>query len=279
MYFDSPFSQKNVQKCLCGAESCRGVLGPKISERPKPRVENESQTAGLKRKSRDISRGANSDDDEDGENCPPDAKKAKLKAKSSKQGQKQKLSAAAKRTASLAKNVITGQKKIVHKMAKNEKPSIERASIRSSASGRRVSESSLASAKQKKMHTSRTTKLGKLQSPFSKLRSNVKGIKSSTSFFPRSGTGNLTGRESKRRSVLQKTIIPEASGSDSSLNQLIGGSEVSDGDFGRRSVDGRKPKSSASSSIGKLNAGVRRVVGNGGLGRRRTVSGARLRWS
>ena len=25
----SPFSKKNIQKCLCGAENCRGVLGPK----------------------------------------------------------------------------------------------------------------------------------------------------------------------------------------------------------------------------------------------------------
>lgn len=31
-YNFSPYSIKNVQKCLCGAENCRGVLGPKPKE-------------------------------------------------------------------------------------------------------------------------------------------------------------------------------------------------------------------------------------------------------
>jgi palmitoyltransferase ZDHHC9/14/18 len=50
----SPFSQKNIQQCRCGTESCRGVLGPK----PKKPVEDRSITstiiAGTKRKLQDI---------------------------------------------------------------------------------------------------------------------------------------------------------------------------------------------------------------------------------
>lgn len=46
----SPFSQKNIQQCRCGTESCRGVLGPK----PKKPVEDKSLAsslvAGTKRK-------------------------------------------------------------------------------------------------------------------------------------------------------------------------------------------------------------------------------------
>lgn len=50
----SPFSQKNIQECRCGTESCRGVLGPK----PKKPIEDKSFTsaliAGTKRKIQDI---------------------------------------------------------------------------------------------------------------------------------------------------------------------------------------------------------------------------------
>lgn len=50
----SPFSQKNIQQCRCGTESCRGVLGPK----PKKPVEDRSLAstiiAGTKRKLQDL---------------------------------------------------------------------------------------------------------------------------------------------------------------------------------------------------------------------------------
>jgi palmitoyltransferase ZDHHC9/14/18 len=53
--FYSPFSQKNIQECRCGTESCRGVLGPKPK---KPPVEERSIAssiiAGTKRKFQDI---------------------------------------------------------------------------------------------------------------------------------------------------------------------------------------------------------------------------------
>jgi histone-lysine N-methyltransferase ASH1L len=35
-YNFDPFSAKNVQECRCGAASCRGVLGPRPKDKPKP---------------------------------------------------------------------------------------------------------------------------------------------------------------------------------------------------------------------------------------------------
>jgi palmitoyltransferase ZDHHC9/14/18 len=53
-YNFDPFSQKNIQECRCGTESCRGVLGPK----PKKPVEEKSLAsalfAGTKRKLQDF---------------------------------------------------------------------------------------------------------------------------------------------------------------------------------------------------------------------------------
>lgn len=47
-YNFDPYSQKNVQVCRCGADNCRGVLGPKPKDLPKK--EKESTLAGAKRK-------------------------------------------------------------------------------------------------------------------------------------------------------------------------------------------------------------------------------------
>ncbi|KAG9187810.1 palmitoyltransferase ZDHHC9/14/18 [Alternaria panax] len=53
-YNFDPFSQKNIQQCRCGTESCRGVLGPK----PKKPIEEKSIAstfiAGTKRKLQDL---------------------------------------------------------------------------------------------------------------------------------------------------------------------------------------------------------------------------------
>ncbi|KAA8614933.1 protein containing SET domain [Pyrenophora tritici-repentis] len=53
-YNFDPFSQKNIQECRCGTESCRGVLGPK----PKKPVEDKSVASnfitGTKRKLQDL---------------------------------------------------------------------------------------------------------------------------------------------------------------------------------------------------------------------------------
>lgn len=47
-YNFDPFSAKNVQKCLCGAPNCRGVLGPKPKEvkPPKPAKEDAGKKKG-----------------------------------------------------------------------------------------------------------------------------------------------------------------------------------------------------------------------------------------
>lgn len=47
-YNFDPYSQKNVQICRCGADNCRGFLGPRPKDLPKK--EKESALAGAKRK-------------------------------------------------------------------------------------------------------------------------------------------------------------------------------------------------------------------------------------
>lgn len=55
-YNFDPYSQKNVQVCRCGAENCRGVLGPRSKEERKQKSPEEepkktsSKLAGAKRK-------------------------------------------------------------------------------------------------------------------------------------------------------------------------------------------------------------------------------------
>jgi palmitoyltransferase ZDHHC9/14/18 len=65
----SPFSQKNIQECRCGTESCRGVLGPK----PKKPIEEKSIAsaliAGTKRKLQDLL-GAKRSGSESNQNSP-----------------------------------------------------------------------------------------------------------------------------------------------------------------------------------------------------------------
>ncbi|KAB5547009.1 SET domain-containing protein [Coniochaeta sp. 2T2.1] len=58
-YNFDPFSAKNVQKCLCGAENCRGVLGPKPREVKAPKVVPElvkkgSSAKAIKRKLQEL---------------------------------------------------------------------------------------------------------------------------------------------------------------------------------------------------------------------------------
>ncbi|KAH7029419.1 uncharacterized protein B0I36DRAFT_244971 [Microdochium trichocladiopsis] len=47
-YNFDPFSAKNVQKCLCGADNCRGVLGPKPKEVKPPKVPQELKKGAKK---------------------------------------------------------------------------------------------------------------------------------------------------------------------------------------------------------------------------------------
>lgn len=50
----SPFSQKNIQECRCGTESCRGVLGPKPKKPVEERSIASALIAGTKRKLQDF---------------------------------------------------------------------------------------------------------------------------------------------------------------------------------------------------------------------------------
>ena len=47
-YKFDPFSAKNVQKCLCGSEKCRGVLGPKPKEVKQPKPTKEDLKKAIK---------------------------------------------------------------------------------------------------------------------------------------------------------------------------------------------------------------------------------------
>ncbi|KAI9703254.1 MAG: hypothetical protein M1836_007820 [Candelina mexicana] len=63
-YNFDPFSAKNVQECRCGALECRGVLGPKPKDAPKPREEKPSLRAlvtGTKRKLEQVLSGSSVD--------------------------------------------------------------------------------------------------------------------------------------------------------------------------------------------------------------------------
>ena len=269
------------------------MLGPKVSERPKAKAEAESHTAGVKRKSRDISRDETSTDEDNNEEKGHSAKKAKVKAKSSKQDQKQKLSAAAKKTTSVIKNAITGETSIAEKKNKDKQYRAERSAAQStsrlvtsrpSVNGRRTSDTSLASAhkKAKKLRTLKASIPGKLQSPFRKLAYNVKGHSSSSSSsssltFAVNGNAAVRQNSKKQRSLLQRVTTSEANKSNSSLKALVDDSGEKENSLRRRSIDDGDLKSSATSGARKLNAGMKRLVGKGGLGRRRTVSGARLR--
>jgi histone-lysine N-methyltransferase ASH1L len=66
-YNFDPFSAKNVQKCLCGAENCRGVLGPKPREVKAPKVavpsKEETKKASAKTAKRKLQLLEQDDDD------------------------------------------------------------------------------------------------------------------------------------------------------------------------------------------------------------------------
>ncbi|KAK3996310.1 putative histone-lysine N-methyltransferase [Cladorrhinum sp. PSN332] len=64
-YNFDPFSNKNVQKCLCGSPNCRGVLGPKPKEVKQPKVakgDKKPAKTGGKRKLKDMLDGEAAND-------------------------------------------------------------------------------------------------------------------------------------------------------------------------------------------------------------------------
>jgi len=59
-YNFDPFSAKNVQECRCGAETCRGILGPRPKDKPKSVAVSESLQKAVtkgKRKLKDFLSG------------------------------------------------------------------------------------------------------------------------------------------------------------------------------------------------------------------------------
>ncbi|OIW30644.1 hypothetical protein CONLIGDRAFT_286218 [Coniochaeta ligniaria NRRL 30616] len=66
-YNFDPFSAKNVQKCLCGADNCRGILGPKPREVKAPKAaalsKEETKKASAKAAKRKLQELIDDDDD------------------------------------------------------------------------------------------------------------------------------------------------------------------------------------------------------------------------
>lgn len=110
-YNFDPFSAKNVQKCLCGAPNCRGVLGPKPKEVKPPKAPKEDLKKAVKkglsagkRKLQEILGGDEAD------NGASDAKKRKIKTAAGIKAKGTKATpskAAAKPRAKLVKKSVT----------------------------------------------------------------------------------------------------------------------------------------------------------------------------
>ncbi|KAI1417174.1 SET domain-containing protein [Hypoxylon sp. FL1857] len=129
-YNFDPFSAKNVQKCLCGSENCRGVLGPKPKEvkQPKAAKGNSTQTAkkGGKRKLKDAL-----DEKDDSEGSATKKRKIKTPTGVKAQGVKRTLSTAGLKA---AKGAATAIKRSVSSISVNTKAVLGS----KSSSGRKV---------------------------------------------------------------------------------------------------------------------------------------------
>ncbi|KAK9417477.1 hypothetical protein SUNI508_08837 [Seiridium unicorne] len=125
-YNFDPFSAKNVQKCLCGAPNCRGVLGPKPKEVKPPKAPKDDLKKAVKK---GLSAGKRKlqellGDKEDAQSGS--AKKRKIKAATGVQtkGFKHALSKASAKAARGAAKVV--------------KKSVSTISVKSPKSGRKV---------------------------------------------------------------------------------------------------------------------------------------------
>ncbi|KAI0838071.1 SET domain-containing protein [Hypoxylon sp. FL0890] len=132
-YNFDPFSAKNVQKCLCGSENCRGVLGPKPKEikQPKASKGNSAQTAkkGANTGKRKLKEAL--DDKEDGEGSAMKKRKVKTPTGVKAQGVKRTLSTAGLKA---AKGAATAIKRSVSSISVNTKAVLGS----KSSSGRKV---------------------------------------------------------------------------------------------------------------------------------------------
>ncbi|CCF33689.1 SET domain-containing protein [Colletotrichum higginsianum] len=108
-YNFSPFSDENVQTCLCGAPNCRGILGPKPQEVKQPKPPKSTLKAvvksAVKASKRKIETLVGNDGDNDGS-----AKKRKIKAA---KGVRQSLSSTSLLTkAAAAKGAATVKRRV-----------------------------------------------------------------------------------------------------------------------------------------------------------------------
>lgn len=122
-YNFDPFSNKNVQTCLCGSENCRGVLGPRPREVKPPKVDLKKAVKGTikagKRKLKEML-GDDATDDK--------AKKRKIQPAT---GVKRSLSNASLKA---AKGAATAIKKSVSSMSLAKKNSAKSTPVKRRAS-------------------------------------------------------------------------------------------------------------------------------------------------
>lgn len=98
-YNFDPFSAKNVQKCLCGSENCRGVLGPKAPTVPR----GEALAKGVKETVKAVAKAGKRKLtallDGDADSGAPNKKRKVAKATGVKRSLSAKAAAAVKKTA------------------------------------------------------------------------------------------------------------------------------------------------------------------------------------
>ncbi|KAK1580328.1 SET domain-containing protein [Colletotrichum navitas] len=106
-YNFSPFSDENVQKCLCGAPNCRGILGPKPQEVKQPKPPKSTLKAVVKSAVKASKRKIETlvGDDEAGGS----AKKRKVKAA---KGVRRSLSSTSLLTKAAAKGAATVKRRV-----------------------------------------------------------------------------------------------------------------------------------------------------------------------
>lgn len=106
-YNFSPFSDENVQKCLCGAPNCRGILGPKPQEVKQPKPPKSTIKAVVKSAVKASKRKIETmiGDEEDGGS----AKKRKIKAA---KGVRRSLSSTGLLTKAASKSAATVKRRV-----------------------------------------------------------------------------------------------------------------------------------------------------------------------
>lgn len=116
-YNFDPFSAKNVQKCLCGSENCRGILGPKVSKAAKSEPKaliKESVKAATKAGKRKLKALLDGED----AGASPNKKRKIAKATGVKPSISAKAAAAVKKTANTIS--VKGKAAIAHSKAKTK---------------------------------------------------------------------------------------------------------------------------------------------------------------